>query len=177
MKPSPSNIKKQEFKTSLRGYDKEEVLAFLEKLADDIEELLNENESLQKKLDASNEKVGEYRKLEKSLQDTLSKAQESSTRSIESAKKQTNLMIQEAELKAQQILEKAKENANRVRDAVIQLREEKGILVSKLKAIINSQAHLLEMKVENALKEVEPLKTIEKSSKININIDDIADKL
>jgi cell division initiation protein len=177
MKPSPSNIKRQEFKTSLRGYDREEVLAFLEKLADDIDELLNENEALQKKLDAANEKLAEYRKLEKSLQDTLSKAQESSARSIESAKKQTNLMIQEAELKAQQILEKAKGNANQVRDAVIHLREEKGILVSKLKAIINSQAHLLEMKVENSVKEVEQPKTVGRSSKVDIDVDDIADKL
>ncbi|MDO8549011.1 MAG: DivIVA domain-containing protein, partial [Ignavibacteria bacterium] len=118
-----------------------------------------------------------YRKLEKNIQDTLSKAQESSSRSIESAKKQANLVIQVAELKAQRILEKAKESANDVRNAVIQLREEKLTIISKLKAIINSQAHLLEMKVENAVKEDEPIKTIEKSSKVNIDVDDIADKL
>lgn len=177
MKPIPSNIKRQEFKTSLRGFDKEEVQAFLEKLADDINELIKENEALQKNLDLANSKILEYRKLEKNLQDTLSKAQESSTRSIESAKKQTNLMLQEAELKAQQILAKAKGNADKVRDAVIQLREEKGILVSKLKAIINAQAHLLEMKVESVAKEVELPKTIEKTSKVDIDVDGIADKL
>ncbi|OGU77641.1 MAG: cell division protein DivIVA [Ignavibacteria bacterium RBG_16_34_14] len=177
MKLSPQDIKRQEFKKSLRGFDKEEVQAFLEKLADDIDELLKENESLKKELETVNENLAEYRKLQKNIQDTLAKAQESSSRSIESAKKQANLIIQEAELKAGQILEKAREGANDVRNAVIQLREEKLAIISKLKAVINSQAHLLEMKVENALKEDEPAKTIEKSSKIKIDVDDIADKL
>ncbi|HSP87301.1 MAG TPA: DivIVA domain-containing protein [Ignavibacteriaceae bacterium] len=177
MKLSPQDIKRQEFKKSVRGFDKEEVQVLLEKLADDINELQKENESLKKELETATENLAEYKKLEKNIQDTLSKAQESTSRSLESAKKQANLTIQEAELKAQQILEKAKENTNDVRNAVIQLREEKLAIVSKLKAIINSQAHLLEMKVENAAKEDEPMKTIEKSSKINIDADDIADKL
>jgi cell division initiation protein len=177
MKLSPQDIKRQEFKKSVRGFDKEEVYAFLEKLADDIDEMLKKNESLKKELETANENLAEYRKLEKNIQDTLSKVQESTSRSIESAKKQANLIIQEGELKAQQIIEKAKEGANEVRNAVIQLREEKLAIISKLKAVINSQAHLLEMKVENALKETEPSKTIEKSSKINIDADDIADKL
>jgi len=177
MKLSPENIKKQEFKKSLRGFDKEEVQAFIEKLADEIDELQKENDSLKKDIDEANGQLADFRRIEKNIQDTLAKAQESSTRNIESAKKQTNLMIQEAELKAQQLLDKARENANEVRNAVIQLREEKQVIVSKLRAVINSQAHLIEMKIENADKETEPARTIEKSSAINIDADDIADKL
>ncbi len=177
MKLSPQDIKQQEFKKSVRGFDKEEVQAFLEKLADDIDELLKENDSLKTELETATQKISEYRKLEKDIQDTLSKAQESSSKSLESAKKQANLLLQEAELKAQQVIDKAKEKANDIRNAVIQLREEKISIVSKLKAVINSQAHLLEMKVENAAKEQEPVKKIEKISKINIDADDIADKL
>jgi len=177
MKLSPENIKKQEFKKSLRGFDKEEVQAFIEKLADEIDDLQKENDSLKKDIDEANGQLADFRRIEKNIQDTLAKAQESSTRNIESAKKQTNLMIQEAELKAQQLLDKARENANEVRNAVIQLREEKQVIVSKLRAVINSQAHLIEMKIENADKETEPARTIEKSSAINIDADDIADKL
>ncbi|RPI75194.1 MAG: DivIVA domain-containing protein [Ignavibacteriales bacterium] len=177
MKLSPQDIKKQEFKKSVRGFDRDEVVAFLEKLADDIDELLKENEILKNELETANEKLNSYRILEKNIQDTLAKTQESSTKSIESGKKQANLIIQEAELKAQQLLDKAKESANDVRNAVIQLREEKFTIISKLKAIINSQAHLLEMKVENSAREEEPVKRIEKSSNVNIDADDIADKL
>ena len=108
---SPLSIKKQEFNSSLRGYDKEEVEAFLEKLADDFEELQQENESIKRQLDDANLRLSEFARIEKSLQDTLLKAQDSSTKAIESTKKQTSLMIKEAEIKASQIIEKAKNYA------------------------------------------------------------------
>jgi cell division initiation protein len=42
-------------------------------------------------------------------------------------------MIKEAEIKASQILEKARENTNEVRTAVINLREEKNLINCKIK--------------------------------------------
>lgn len=177
MKLSPENIKKQEFKNSFRGFDREEVQAFLEKLAGDIEEQQKENEELKIALEEINKELSEYKKLEKNIQKTLAKAEESSSRSIEAAKKKTNLIIQEAELKAQQILEKARENANDVRNSLVQLREERTLIVAKLRAIINSQAHLLEIKVEENVQEKGTDKTVEKISKVDIDADDIADKL
>jgi cell division initiation protein len=177
MKLSPISIKNQEFNKSFRGFDKEEVQSFLNKLADDFEELQKENESFRQELEIANAKLSEFNRIEKSLQDTLLKTQESSTKAIESAKKQTNLMIKEGELKAQQIIEKARANANEMRNAVIQLREERDLIVAKLKSIINSQAHLLEMKVETAGEEPEAAKKIEQAKNIEIDVDDIVNKL
>ena len=91
MKVSPLSIKKQEFNKSLRGYDKEEVQAYLEKLSDEFEMIQKENDSLKKELENANEKLAEFRKIEKNLQNTLLKAQESSSKSIESTKKQAGL--------------------------------------------------------------------------------------
>jgi len=177
MKVSPISIKKQEFNKSMRGYDKDEVQAFLEKLADEFESLQKENDSLKKELEDASTKLAEFRRIEKNLQDTLLRAHESSTKSIESTKKQANLIVKEAEIKASQILEKARENANDIRNAVINLREERDLIVANLKSIINSQAHLLEMKVEEAGEEVVSAKQIEQAKKIDINVDDIVNKL
>ena len=44
---------------------------------------------------------------------------------MEATKKQTSLMIKEAELKASQIIEKARENTNEIRNAVINLKRRK----------------------------------------------------
>ncbi len=177
MKVSPISIKKQEFNKSMRGFDKDEVQAFLEKLADEFESLQKENDSLKKELDDATVKLTEFRRIEKNLQDTLLRAQESSTKSIESTKKQANLIVKEAEIKGSQILEKARENANEIRNAVINLREERDLIIANLKSIINSQAHLLEMKVEDAGEEVVTAKQIEQAKKIDINVDDIVNKL
>ncbi|MCZ7614647.1 MAG: DivIVA domain-containing protein [Ignavibacteriaceae bacterium] len=51
MKLSPVLIKKQEFEKSMRGYNVEEVQAFLDKVSTDAEELLNENEQLQNEIE------------------------------------------------------------------------------------------------------------------------------
>jgi cell division initiation protein len=174
---SPLSIKKQEFNKSFRGYDLEEVQAFLEKLADDFEEMQQENESTKRQLDDANLRLSEFARIEKSLQDTLLKAQESSTKAIESTKKQTGLMIKEAEIKASQIIEKAKSHSEEIRNSVISLREEKDLIVAKLKAIINSQARLLDMRVADAGEEVVSAKEIENPNKLDIDIDKIVDNL
>ena len=178
MKVSPISIKKQEFGKSFRGFDKDEVRAYLEKLADEFEDLQKQNEQLKKDMEQASNRLSEFRKIEKSLQDTLLRAQESSSKSVESTRKQTNLMIKEAEIKASQILEKARENANEIRGAVINLREERDLIVAKLRAIINSQAHLLEMKVEEAGSENITIKKVEQENKkIDIDVNEIVNKL
>ena len=177
MKVSPISIKKQEFSKVLRGYDKDEVQAYLEKLSDEFETFQKENETLKKDLEEAAAKLSDFRKIEKNLQDTLLKAQESSTKSIESTKKQAGLMIKEAEIKASQLLEKAKESANEIRSAVINLREERDLIIANLKSIINSQARLLELKVEDAGEEEVIVKQIEQPKKIDINVDDVVNKL
>jgi len=180
MKFTPFGIKSQEFNRVLRGYDKDEVQAFLEKLADEFEMLNSENDRLRRETEALNEQMKEYRKIEKSLQSTLLNAQESSTKAIDSVKKQTALMIKEAELKGAQIVEKAKENANAVRDSVLALREEKNLLLARLSALIDAQSGLLESHFQERKIEVEYDKLIQqkiKEDESEINVDEIMEKL
>lgn len=177
MKISPIEIKQQEFQKKMRGYDPEEVQSFLEKLADDLDELQKENETLKSELEKVNEQLAVYKKIEKNLQDTLLKAQDSSTKSLEASKKQSSLMIKEAELKASQIIEKARENTNELRNAVINLREEKDLIIAKLKAIVSSQSNLLELKVKGAGDEKLSEKKIDESNKMDIDINDILNKI
>lgn len=178
MKISPISIKKQEFSRVFRGYDVEEVHAFLDRLSDEFESLSKENEFFKVQLEEANRNLEEFKRIEKSLQGTLLKAQDSSSKAIESTRKQTGLMIKEAEIKAAQIIDKAREGANALRDAVIHLREERDLIISRLKAIVNSQAQLLELKVESAGKEEENITPRSKENKnLNLNVDDIVKKL
>jgi cell division initiation protein len=177
MKISPLFIKNQEFEKSMRGYNVDEVQAFLNKLASQFEEVIAENKSLQREVESLNQQVSEFRKMEKNLQDTLLKTQESFTQSIESAKKQSELIIREAEIKASQILKNAEENANEIRHSVISLREEKDLIIARLKAIVNTQANLLEGKVKDAGEEPKRPKVQDAPEKLDIDVDGIVDKL
>lgn len=178
MRFTPLNIKRQEFKTSMRGYDKEEVQDFLDQAASDMEELIKENDALKKEVEDNREKLSEYKRIEKNLQDTLLKAQENSSRAAESAKKQTSLMIKEAEVKASQIIEQARQQANELRGSLVSLREERDLILAKLKAIINTQSNLLEYKIEDIEREDESaLKRKDNIKKLDINISEISDQI
>jgi len=177
MKYTPLSIKNQEFRKVVRGYDKDEVHVFLERIADEFEKLNAENETLKKDLEKANARISEFRKIEKNLQDTLLKAHESSSKAVDSAKKQTALIIKESEIKAAQIVEKAKNDADKIRNAVIALREEKNLIIAKLKALLNSQAGVLEMKLEESEREKPAERKTQKSENLNLNIDDILEKL
>jgi cell division initiation protein len=178
MRISPLHIRRQDFSRSFRGLDPEEVQAFLDKVADETETLQREYDAAKRELEDAVAQLSEFKRIEKNLQDTLLKAQENSAKAIESTKKQANLMIKEAEIKAQQIIDKAKENANEVRTSIISMREERDLIVSKLKAIVTSQSNLLEMRVQKAGEEPARVeKKTEQPQKFQVNIDQVIDKL
>ena len=180
MRLTSLQIKRHEFAKKLRGFDPEEVQDFLEQISHEFEDIVAENETLKKQVEETNTQLSEFRRIEKNLQETLLKAQENSSKAIESTRKQSGLMMKEAEIKAQQIIDKAKEQANDVRNSIIQLREERDLIISRLKAIVTSQASLLELKVESAGEEYMPAaekKTNELQKRRQINIDKVIEKI
>ncbi|MGD8780550.1 MAG: DivIVA domain-containing protein [Ignavibacteria bacterium] len=179
MKFTPYNIKTQEFGKSVRGYDKEEVQAFLESLSDEFEALQSENDKLKIEVESYKRQIEEFRKIEKNLQSTLLNAQESTSKTVESAKKQTSLMLKEAELKAVQIVEKARRQADGIQKAVLHLKEEKKLIISRLKAIINTQVSILQMSTESFENESPKIidSKINKKEKTDINVDEFLEKL
>ena len=181
MKFTPFGIKNQEFNRTVRGFDRDEVKAFLDKLSDEFEILQNENEKLKAELSHQEEQLKEFKRIEKSLQQAMLNQTESTSKTVESAKKQTALMIKEAELKALQTIEKAKETANSIRDSVLRLREEKKLLIARLKAMLDTQSSFLELNMQNI--ETRPKKKeivkehSDQDDQSEINVDDILEKL
>jgi len=177
MKLSPLLIKKQEFEKSMRGYNVDEVQTFLDKISSEMEELLNENEKLEQEVAALNHKIEEFQKIEKNLQDTLIKTQETSAEVVDSAKKHSALIIKEAEIKASQIVQNAEDISNEMRKAVITLREEKDLIIARLKVIVGTQSNLLEGKVKDAGEERKKAKVQNEAEKLDIDVDGIVNKL
>jgi len=177
MKLSPLLIKKQEFEKSMRGYNVDEVQAFLENVASQMEQLLNQKEALEAEVKKLNERVNEYQRIERNLQDTLIKAREDSAKTLDAARNQTNQLIVDAKGEASKILQSARKNAEDIRNAVMNLREEKNLIIARLKAIITTQANLLEGKVKEAgAEKTKPAKTDE-GERLDIDVDGIVDKL
>ncbi len=143
MKLNPNSIKNQEFSKKILGFNPEEVKTFLDRIAEEVDHLLRENEHLKSKTTELSEQIESYKEIENNLQKTLLKAQENSSKSIESTRKQTQVMMMEAEVKANQIIENAKEQAKKLNEAILNLQEEKNLIIAKLEAILNTQVRMI----------------------------------
>ena len=76
MRLTPLDIKKQEFKKVMRGYDQVEVDTFMEMLSNEFEELLKQQKDSREKAVELDTQLKDYRQIEKTLQQTLLQAQE-----------------------------------------------------------------------------------------------------
>ncbi len=107
MKLTPLDIRHKEFKRGMRGYADVEVDEFLDEVADEYERLFKENIDLRDRVEALEEKVAGYKRIEETLQKTLVNAQASAEEQKQNASKQAQLILQDAELKARQMANEA----------------------------------------------------------------------
>ncbi len=107
MKLTPVDITNKEFRKMLRGYDPEEVDEFLDQIVEDYEELFKENSLLKEKINAMNEKIEHYSKIESTIQNTLLLAQNAAEQAKVSSQKEADIVIKHANDSAKKILDKA----------------------------------------------------------------------
>lgn len=107
MKLTPVDITNKEFRKMLRGYDPEEVDEFLDQIVEDYEELFKENSLLKEKINAMNEKIEHYSKIESTIQNTLLLAQNAAEQAKMSSQKEADMVIKHANDSAKKILDKA----------------------------------------------------------------------
>lgn len=101
----PKDIKKTDFKKTLRGYDTNEVDAFLETVSLRYERLYDENISLAEKVKVLTSDIDLYKENESTLQKAIVKAQDLADEILVNAKKRAENIIKESELNAQKILQ------------------------------------------------------------------------
>ena len=145
MSLAPIDIKKQEFKKALRGYDPVEVKAYLDFVAEEYEQLLRRNQQLEKQVNSYQTELKHYKDVEKTLKQTLYEVKQTSQLSKETSQKEAELIKREAEIKATKIMEEAKAEVERLRKEVENLKQQKDSFVTRLKYLLSSQLELIEM--------------------------------
>jgi cell division initiation protein len=122
MKLTPLDIRHKEFKRGMRGYADVEVDEFLDQIADEYERLFKENIDLQERVEALEDKVAGYRRIEETLQKTLINAQASAEELKQNATKESQLILQDAELKARQMVNEAYSERQAIEQNMAKLR-------------------------------------------------------
>lgn len=128
MNITPIEIRQKEFERHFRGYDKDEVNAFLHTLSQAWERLLQENREKTARLEKAEKDIDKVREVEGALFRTLRTAEDTSAGIVDKAQQQAEKVQQQAERQRQEIIEEAhRQAANIVEEAhqqVTQLRQE-----------------------------------------------------
>jgi cell division initiation protein len=111
MKITPLEIRQKSFEKKLRGFDKDEVNAFLLSLSQEWERLNDENKEFKYKLTSSAKEVEKLREVESSLYKTLKTAEDTGANMIEQANKTAELHLRETQMIADSLLNEAKTKA------------------------------------------------------------------
>lgn len=144
MKITPLDLKKQEFKKTMRGYDSHEVDAFLDMVAKELEELLKENSVLTERLRELDSKVDDYRKMERTLQGTLTSAQKTADDLRKNAEKEAELIVRNTKIQSTHLVEEARAKMADLRAEISALEEQKEVFIARFKSMIDIQQRLLE---------------------------------
>jgi len=108
MKITPLEIRQKTFEKVFRGYDKDEVVAFLQILSSEWEKSMDEKKELAIKLESTEKEITKLREVENSLYKTLKTAEDTGANMIEQANKAAELQLKETKMESENIVREAK---------------------------------------------------------------------
>lgn len=144
MNITPLDIRKQEFRKKMRGYDAEEVQGFLDQVAGALEEANASVATLEERLKEAESRLGHYRLIEQNLQDAAVTVQRSLDETKRLAEKEAELIVREAHSRAEKEAEALKDRVSRLQDDVATLEMQRANFLVRLRAVVRSQSDLIE---------------------------------
>ncbi len=112
MKITPIEIRQHTFQRVLRGYDVEEVGAFLTSLSNEWERVMNENKMLKMQLEIAEKDLNKLREVELTMFRMLKTAEDTSSQMTEQAKVAAEQYIEDARQKGEELINDARKKAN-----------------------------------------------------------------
>ncbi|MBI2153690.1 MAG: DivIVA domain-containing protein [Candidatus Rokubacteria bacterium] len=143
MRITPMDIRQQQFRVRFRGFDRQEVDAFLADVAEDYEQLVKENALLKEQLAALEERSRGIEQREKLLQDTLLTTQRLAEEMKDGAKREANLLVREAELQGDKLLEEARAEEAKIKAEILALKRTRRQLAEGLRVTLDMYQRLV----------------------------------
>jgi cell division initiation protein len=150
MRITPMDIRQQQFTVRFRGFDRQEVDAFLADVAADYEQLVKENALLKEQVAALEERSRGIEGREKLLQDTLLTTQRLAEEMKDGAKREANLLVREAELQGDKLLEEARAEEAKIKAEILALKRTRRQLAEGLRVTLDMYQRLVNEELGDA---------------------------
>jgi cell division initiation protein len=146
MKISPLDIRKQTFRKSLRGVDEQEVGSFLEMVADQVEELAQENRLLRERMATSDVQLENYRRIEEALRNALVTAEKVARDTKRNADQEVEIRLKDADLRAQKAVQTARGILENLRGDLVELTKQRRDFLARFRMLVETQVKMLDLK-------------------------------
>jgi cell division initiation protein len=144
LRVSPIEMRQRTFTSAMRGYDRQEVTAFLTEAALDFEAVLRENERLRQEIFRLKTSLAQSRELEGSLKSMLISAQKIADDMKENAVQESARIVGEAEARAELSVQKAQVKLEAAQRDIDGLRMKRREVETSLEATISTLRGSLE---------------------------------
>ncbi|MEL6588632.1 MAG: DivIVA domain-containing protein [Bacteroidota bacterium] len=141
---TPIEIRQQNFNKKLRGFDPEEVKAFLQGLSQEWENLREENRSLKEELERTRANYHALKEVEDMLHKTLMQAERSSKDTLETARQKAELKLQEAESQSAEIIRRAIKDREELQSEIGDLFKQREEILMQLRVYLKAQLERLD---------------------------------
>lgn len=151
---TPLDIQKQSFSRALKGYNTEEVRAYLQLMAEEIERLVRDLDRASRENAMLREDLDEHNARERILKDTLLSAQKVSEDVKANAAKEAELIVKDAELLSERLTSQAMSRLADLERTIQDLKMERKMARNKLQTTIDTIQQLLMLDVEQEANEM-----------------------
>ncbi len=149
MKITPLDIQQQRFTVRFRGFDVREVDLFLEQMAHTFEQMQRESESLREEIRRLQFESQGLKKREDTFKRAMVQSQKVLEHMKENAEKQAELIIAEAEIKAEKIISRSQARLDHLQKDIAELKRQRVQIEVEINAVIENHAKLLEISRES----------------------------
>ena len=151
---TPLEIQKQSFARKLKGFDPNEVRAYLQMVAEEIEKLLRDVDRLSRENVMLREDLDDHNQRERILKDTLLSAQKVSEEVKLNARKEAELIVKDAELLSERLVSQAMGRVADLERTIQDLKIERRAARNKLSATLDTIQQLLMLDAEQEANEL-----------------------
>ena len=143
MRITPLDIQQKQFPIKFRGFDVEEVYAFLEIVREEMEGLIRENSMLKENVSRLENQLKEFKDMEITLRETLLTAQQMVEDYKNNSIKESELITREAEMKAESMIKQAQEKVINIHEDIVDLKGIRRHFKEELQRLIKGHLQML----------------------------------
>ena len=149
MNLSPLDIQQQRFRIRFRGFDVREVDLFLEHMAETVAALQSENKTIKEDLRRLKLENQGFKEREEAFKRAMLNSQKVMEQMRENARKSAEVIIADAEVKAEKTLNRAHNRLSQLYEDIAELKRQRMQIEVQIRSVIDAHTKLLELSKES----------------------------